>query len=161
MNQFEPLCREIETLIQAWEPRLLALPGSVITERRNAQNRTIKQILGHLVDSASNNTHRIIHLHYQPSPMMFPDYAHFGNNDRWIAIQHYQEEDWKNLVQAWKFCNLHLVHLIRHADMSKLKKEWIAATGVHVSMEAMITDYPKHLKLHLGEIEELIKMQMG
>jgi hypothetical protein len=57
-------------------------------------------------------------------------------------------------------CNLHLAHLIRHADLSKLKNEWIAATGDHVSMEAMITDYPRHLHLHLEEIEELIRMKM-
>jgi hypothetical protein len=155
MKQFESLCNEMESIIQSWESRLLNLPLDVITKRRNSQQRTIKQILGHLVDSASNNTHRIIHLHYQPSPMMFPDYAHFGNNDRWIAIQHYQEEDWKNLVQVWKFSNLHLAHVIRHSDLSKLKNEWIAATGDHVSMEAMITDYPRHLKLHLEEIKDL------
>jgi hypothetical protein len=37
---------------------------NIVATKRNSQNRTVKQIVGHLVDSASNNTHRIIHLQY-------------------------------------------------------------------------------------------------
>ena len=50
--------------------------------RRNSQDRTIKQILGHLVDSASNNMHRIVHFQYHDSPLHFPNYATNGNKDR-------------------------------------------------------------------------------
>ncbi len=91
MNEFESIRQELLSLIEEWEPKLSVFPDDVITERRNSQNRTIKQILGHMVDSASNNTHRIIHLQYQKSPLIFPDYANLGNNDRWIAIQNYQD----------------------------------------------------------------------
>lgn len=42
---------------------------------RNSQNRSIKQILGHLIDSPSNNNHRIVHLQYQPTSLVFPNYA--------------------------------------------------------------------------------------
>jgi len=48
------------------------------------QHWTIKETIGHLIDSASNNTYRIIHLQYQQSPLVFPDYANLGNNDRLI-----------------------------------------------------------------------------
>jgi len=84
---FEPVTKGITSLIDSWEDKLLSLPTNVITERRNSQNRTIKQILGHLIDSASNNTHRIVHLQYQASPMEFPNYATNGNNDRWITMR--------------------------------------------------------------------------
>ena len=98
MDKFESIGEELLSLIEEWEPKLSALGNDVITERRNSQNRTIKQITGHMVDSAStNNTHRIVHLQYQESPLIFPDYANLGNNDRWIAIQNYQEEEWNDL----------------------------------------------------------------
>jgi hypothetical protein len=87
------ITNEIVSLIEDWEQKLASLPPGTIMERRNSQNRTIKQIIGHLIDSSSNNTHRIVHLQYQPSPFVFPNYATFGNNDRWIAIQDYQNED--------------------------------------------------------------------
>jgi len=99
IKEFIPIADGILALIDEWEPKLSGLPNDVITERKNSQNRTIKQILGHMVDSASNNTHRIIHLQYQPCPLIYPDYANLGNNDRWIAIQNYQAENWNDLIQ--------------------------------------------------------------
>lgn len=156
MNPFEQLCLDLEALLRIWEPRLLALSEKQIAEKRNSQQRNIRQILGHMADSATNNTHRIIHLHYQPSPLRFPDYAHFGNNDRWIAIQHYEQEDWIQLVHYWKYLNLHLIHLVRNADLNKLSEIWISATGEKISMEEMIRDYPRHFILHLNEIEDLL-----
>jgi hypothetical protein len=113
--------------------------------------------LGHLIDSASNNTHRIVHLQYRENPCSFPNYATFGNNDRWIAIQNYQHEDWQNLIQLWRFSNLHLVHVIR-VDSSKLDNQWISGENSLVSLGRMIADYLPHFQLHLSEMEELIAM---
>jgi hypothetical protein len=156
MNEFNANNQELLQLISEWEPLLMNLSEYIITNRRNSQNRTIKQIVGHMVDSASNNTHRIIHLQYQPSPLIYPDYAHFGNNDRWIAIQNYQNENWPNLVQLWKYSNIHITHVINNVNMDKLNNEWITALNDKVSLKAMIIDYLRHFKLHLNEIKELI-----
>jgi len=156
MNQFESISRELLSLVEEWEPKLLALPNEVITQRRNNQNRTIKQIVGHMVDSASNNTHRVIHLQYQPSPLTFPDYANLGNNDRWIAIQNYQDQDWSDLVELWKYSNKHFVHVIRNINTEKLVNVWLSGLNEEISLEAMVVDFPRHFKLHLDEINELI-----
>jgi len=156
MVEFIVIENEIVSLLNEWEPKLYNLPSEIIKERRNSQNRTIKQILGHLVDSASNNTHRIVHLQYQSSPFEFPNYATFGNNDRWIAIQNYQNEDWKNLVQLWKYSYLHFCHVINNVDASKLDNEWISGSDKNITLKSMIIDFPRHLRLHLSEINELI-----
>lgn len=150
------LAEEITSLIVEWESKLAALPNDTISQRRNSQNRNIKQILGHLIDSASNNTHRVVHLQYQTCPLEFPNYATFGNNDRWIAIQNYQNEDWSDIIQLWKYSLLHFCHVIRNVNKDKLHNEWISEPGKNITMETMIIDFPKHLKLHLKEIEELI-----
>ena len=159
MNEFESIGRELLSLVEEWEPRLLALCNDVVTERRNSQNRTIKQIVGHMVDSASNNTHRIVHLQYQKSPLIFPCYASHGNNDRWIAIQNYQQEDWNNLVQLWKYNNLHIIHVMLNINAAKLQNEWISGSNEKVSLKAMVLDFPRHFKLHLSEIDELINKE--
>ena len=156
MVEFELNNKELLRLVSEWELRLLSLPEEVIGNRRNIQNRTIKQIVGHMVDSASNNTHRIIHLQYNSSPLIYPDYANLGNNDRWIAIQNYQNENWENLVQLWKYSNLHIAHVIDNVNPEKLNNEWISALYQQVSLKAMILDYLSHFKLHLNEIEDLI-----
>jgi hypothetical protein len=161
MNEFESIGRELLALADEWEPKLLSLSNDVITERRNSQNRTIKQIVGHMVDSASNNTHRVVHLQYQQSPLVFPDYANLGNNDRWIAIQNYQDEDWNDLVQLWKYSNMHFVHVIRNVNAEKLDNVWLSALNEEVSLEAMVVDFPRHFKLHLDEINELVNDNKG
>lgn len=157
MKENESIAGEIAALTESWESKLSALQTSVIVSRRNNQNRTIKQILGHLIDSTSNNTHRIVHLQYQASPFSFPNYATFGNNDRWIAIQNYQEEDWDLMIRLWKYSLLHYCHVIRNIDNSKLDNEWISGEGETVTLRAMILDFPRHLKLHLSEINDLIQ----
>jgi hypothetical protein len=156
MTEISEIITEISSLIGEWEHKLSLLPIDTISELHNAQNRTIKQILGHLIDSITNNTHRVIHLQYQKSPFSFPNYATFGNNDRWIAIQNYQHEDWGNLVQLWKYSLLHFCHVINNVNEEKLENEWISGPDKIITLRTMIIDFPRHLKLHLNEIDELI-----
>jgi hypothetical protein len=156
IKEFEPVIKGILSLTKAWESKFLDLPNDVITKRRNIQNRTIKQIVGHMIDSASNNTHRIVYLQYQSSPLIFPNYATHGNNDRWIAIQNYQDEDWKNMIQLWKYSNLHIVYVIQNVDPAKLDNQWYYSEDMLISLKDGIIDYLRHFKLHLNEINELI-----
>ena len=156
MNPFSAHTAEIRRLVALWEPKLLALPADVLTTRFNSQHRTIKMILGHLCDSATNNTHRIIHLQYQPTPLQFPDYANLGNNDRWILLQDYQHSPWPDLVSLFTSTTLHFAHVADRIDESKLGNVWLNALAEPITLEEMIRDYGRHLGLHLGEIEDLI-----
>jgi len=156
MKETSAITTEIHSLIEHWEPRLRQQSDEIITQRRNNQQRTIKQILGHLIDSTSNNIHRVVHLQYQKSPFPFPNYATFGNNDRWIAIQDYQNEDWNNMIQLWKYSLLHFCHVINNLNDDKLENEWISEPKKKITLRTMIIDFPRHLKLHLKEIDDLI-----
>ncbi len=143
--------------INLWETKLIELDEDTIANKQNSQGRTIKQILGHMVDSASNNTHRIIHMQYQDSPLTFPNYATHGNNDRWIAIQDYQNEKWEDLIQLWKYTHIHIVHVINSVSRDKLEIEWNSESKYgNIKLKDMIIDFLRHFQLHLGEIHELI-----
>ncbi len=161
MSEFLKNNHELLRLIEEWEPKFLALSEELITYRLNNESWTIKETVGHMVDSASNNTHRIIHLQYQPSPLTYPDYASLGNNDRWVSIQNYNTESWYDLVQLWKYSNLHIVQVINNVNTDKLGNEWLTALKSRVSLKAMIIDYLRHFKLHLNEIDELIHKQLS
>lgn len=156
-NALQQVQNDITALIHTWEPRLSAIDRDILNSRRNGQNRTIKQIIGHLIDSASNNLHRTVHLQYRQSPLQFPDYANLGMNDRWIAVQNYQAEEWTLLVQHWKFSNLHLAHVIGQIDRAALGNIWVSALGENISLFDMVVDYPRHFTLHLREIAELLQ----
>lgn len=139
--------------IDAWERKLIDLPVDTITQKRNRQNRTIKQILGHLIDSAANNHQRMIRLQYNEK-LIFPDYQQ--DNDLWIALQDYQNEDWNTIIQLWKFYNLHMIQVIKSIDQSKLTNSWQNFEDTTVTLQQMVEGYLGHIDLHLSEIQELI-----
>ena len=151
--EFSNITNGIVDIIELWELKLINLPIETITLKRNNQNRTIKQILGHLIDSASNNHQRMIRLQYNTN-LTFPDYRQ--DNDLWIALQDFQTEDWNNLIQLWKYFNLHMVQVIKSVDQSKLDNYWHDFEGTKVTLQEMIEGYLWHINLHLNEIQELI-----
>lgn len=155
-QEFITITEQLLKLISEWENILNNLTIDILTQRKNSQNRTIKQILGHLIDSASNNTHRIVYLQYKQSPFNLPNYATNGDNDRWIAIQDYQNEDWNSLVFLWKYSNLHLVHVIKNVNPEKLENKWFYNNEKLFTLKEIIVDYLRHFNLHLSEIDELI-----
>lgn len=158
-NNFSHITDGILKVIKTEENLLSSLPVEVITLRRNRQNRTIKQILGHLIDSASNNHQRMIRLQYSKDLLFFPDYQQ--DNDLWIALQDYQNADWTNLIQLWKFYNLHIIQVIHSVDITKLDNYWCNFEGSKVTLKDMIEGYLEHLDLHMREIHELIDQNRG
>src|SRR5689334_19046180 len=62
-----------------------------------------KEILGHLIDSASNNHQRFVRAQLAPH-VDFPPYE----QNRWVAAQRYAEEPWPDLVNLWLLYNRHL-----------------------------------------------------
>ena len=152
-TDFTDITNGVHRVVETWEPILSSLPIGAIGECKNKQSRTIKQILGHLVDSASNNHQRIVRLQYNKY-LEFPDYRQ--DNDLWIVVQDYQHTDWINLVQLWKFYNLHIIQIIKTVDQTKLQNYWNDFEGNKVTLHNMIEGYLIHLNLHINEIQELI-----
>ena len=144
---------EIFEIIKEWEQKLISLSEDVISQKRNKQNRSIKQILGHLIDSASNNHQRIIRLQYNKC-LEFPDYTQ--DNDLWIMLQDYQHANWNNLIKLWKYYNLHLIQIIETIDESKFENYWFDFEKNKITLHEMIIGYLWHLNLHINEINELI-----
>lgn len=150
---FSNVTHGILTYIDTWEKKLIDLPIDTISRKRNTQNRTIKQILGHLIDSAANNHQRIIRLQYNEK-LVFPDYQQ--DNDLWIALQDYQNADWYSLIQMWKYYNLHMIQVIKSVDQTKLDNSWQSFENITVTLRQMIEGYLGHIELHFNEIQELI-----
>lgn len=151
---FSNVTNGIINYIEHWEQILIELPIETITEKRNEQNRTIKQILGHLIDSAANNHQRIVRLQYNEK-LNFPDYQQ--DNDLWIALQDYQNADWNIIIQLWKYYNLHMIQVIKSVNQTKLTNTWKSFENTEVSLQQMIEGYLGHIDLHLNEIQELIE----
>ena len=151
--EFSDVTHPILRCLEEWEHELSNLKEETITIKRNHQNRSIRQIIGHLIDSAANNHQRIVRLQYN-KVLVFPDYQQ--DNDLWISLQDYQQADWRNMVLLWKYYNLHLVQVIRSVDPECLGNTWSNFEGKSVTLQQMIEGYTGHLALHMAEIRELL-----
>lgn len=109
---------------------------------------TRKEILGHLVDSATNNHQRFVRVPLQ-ADVALPGYQ---QND-WVSAQHYQDYDWSQLVSLWHLYNLHLLHIIKYIPSDKLQNTF-SLNGETLELEFVVRDYLRHMKHHLAQIFE-------
>jgi hypothetical protein len=106
-----------------------------------------KQILGHLVDSASNNHHRFVRAQIQKSLEM-PGYT----QNEWVATQHYQERSWADLVTLWTAYNRHLLHVMLTAPAENMNIPCNIAGDLSGPLEFLFIDYVAHMQHHLNQI---------
>jgi hypothetical protein len=150
MAQTQQISDEIRRLVNSWEGRLIRMRPAEIQTRDGEGKWSVKEILGHLVDSASNNHQRIVRLEIARD-LSFPDYQ--SDNEKWVASQRYQEEDWNELIWLWKYFNLHLAHVIENIKPDALDHSWKSGAAAPIRLGDLILDYLSHLKMHLDQIE--------
>ena len=117
-----------------------------------------KEILGHLIDSSINNIKRIVNGQIQDS-LVFDGY----NQNEWVRIQNYQNQDWNFIIDLWKLNNLHLIRTVMEIPHDVLTKNFSKhnfdkilmenyLVDNPVNLEQLIRDYLKHIKHHLKQI---------
>jgi DinB superfamily len=104
---------------------------------------SVKEVFGHLIDSAGNNLQRIVRLSLAPT-LDLPGYQQEG----WIAVQHYGERPWSEIVELWRVLNLHLAHVIAHVKKEDLSHTW-RFEGEDLPLGFIIEDYIAHIRHHV------------
>jgi uncharacterized damage-inducible protein DinB len=139
-------------------PRLRAV-GEDVSGRRPAPGKwSPREIIGHLIDSASNNHQRFVRASFQED-LVFSGY----DQDKWVALQQYQEADWEDLLTLWASFNRHLARVmaatpdeIRRREHRSHNFDRIAmrpvAAGSPATLEYFMEDYVLHLHHHLRQI---------
>ena len=139
--------QRLQTLLETTPPRLEAIGESVSGTRAAAGKWSKKEILGHLIDSASNNHQRFVRAQLE-TRISFPSYA----QSLWVGVQGYQNERWSDLVQLWRCYNLHLLHVVSPIPPEKLANTCIIGDQEPVTLEFLVRDYVRHLEHHLRQI---------
>lgn len=106
-----------------------------------------KQIIGHLIDSASNNHQRFVRVQHT-NDLQMPRYA----QEEWVASQSYQDESWSELLAFWKSYNQHLLHVMKNIPAEKLVHTVRIGELEPVTLGFLIEDYVKHMQQHLRQI---------
>jgi len=112
---------------------------------------TLKEMIGHLVDSASNNHQRFIRLQLQEE-LSLPGYE----AEEWKQVSKVNELDYRFLIDFWKTYNNYLIYIIKKIKQSCLKHVWKSGTG-DKTLEFLVEDYFEHIKWHIDLFEERVK----
>ncbi len=106
-----------------------------------------RQVIGHLIDSASNNHQRFVRASLQDS-LEFPDYDQKG----WASVQAAEEADWSLLLALWVNYNRYLAHVIAHLPPAKLQVPCRIGQNEPVTLKFLVKDYLRHMVHHLSQI---------
>ena len=146
-----------QTLDRAAE-RLLAYSDAEASVRPAPGKWSRKEIIGHLLDSASNNHGRFVRAQLQDD-LVFPGY----DQDAWVRVQRYQERRWADLVDAWRAYNHQIANIMEAAEPAVLARPrarhnldeiaWkLVPHAEPATLEYFMRDYVGHLKHHLAQV---------
>lgn len=140
------------------EPMLRAISSDDSAIRPAPGKWSPREVIGHLVDSASNNHQRFVRGAWQ-SDLVFPGYE----QDGWVELQRYQHESWPDLVTLWASFNRHIATVMAavpeevrrrvHATHNLDEIASIAPpTPADATLEYFMSDYVWHLEHHLKQV---------
>jgi hypothetical protein len=141
------LSQQLLRVVEAAEPKLRTISEGEAAKPTLPGGWSCKQVLGHLLDSASNNHQRFVRAALQPS-LDFPPYDQNGN----VRLQAPQEADWSLLISLWAAYNRYLAHIIARLPADKLETVCRIGPGEPVTLDFLAKDYVTHLLHHLNQI---------
>lgn len=152
---------DLETTVRRVAARLRRVSDREASRRPGPSKWSAKEIIGHLVDSASNNHQRFVRAQWQDD-LVFTGYQ----QELWVSSQRYQSAPWDELLDLWLAFNLHLARLMAtvsdevkvrvhtHHNLDELAFKAVAK-GSPVTLDFFMRDYVDHLHHHLRQIEAL------
>src|SRR5712691_13354271 len=105
MNQ--RIADDLERTVRTAAGELRAVEEQVVSHRPSADRWTIKEVIGHLIDSAANNHQRFVRAQFARE-LVFPKYE----QNQWVKCQFYNEVEWAQLLELWQAYNRHLAHVM-------------------------------------------------
>jgi hypothetical protein len=117
-----------------------------------------REIVGHLIDSASNNHQRFVRAQFQDD-LVFSGYE----QDAWVSVQSYRDAPWEELIALWYYFNLHIARIMqlvpkdeRERPRARHNLDEIAWNPVRrdqpATLDYFMKDYVAHLKHHLAQL---------
>lgn len=134
----------LRELIARLPDRLRAMPADVVSRKTAPVRWSIKEELGHLLDSAANNHQRIVRAQLEEKPAM-PGY----DGDAWVELHGYQDRDWETLIELWVALNRQLLTAAEAAPKSAWTRTCTIADSAPLTLQFVFDDYVNHMVHHI------------
>jgi hypothetical protein len=144
---FAAIASRLRADVAVAETRLRGLSEREAAEPRTGGKWSAKQVLGHLVDSASNNHQRFVRAQLAP-PLRMPGYE----QERWVSVQRYADRTWSDLIELWAAYNRHVAHVIASIAEERRHVSCEIGDDAPVTLEHLVLDYVAHIQHHLRQI---------
>ena len=143
-EQITDVADELRRVVDAAAEDLSRVDDAAASVRPAPGKWCYKEIVGHLIDSASNNHQRFVRA---PGLNLFafPGYE----QDGWVAMQGYPDRDWLELIALWRLYNRHLADIVVRISEPDLRVECRIGAYEPSSLGYLVEDYLVHLKHHL------------
>ena len=145
---------ELNSIINGFYDKYKDLDNEIASKKPGVDKWTLKEIMGHLIDSASNNHQRFVRLQIVDE-LIFPGYG--KDNSKWLEIAKYNEMNFSDIMLLWKQYNILIGNIIKGADESKLENRWKNSEGDKKTLKDLMTDYVRHIKDHIKHFEETLE----
>lgn len=138
--------KRLEEILNSTASKLLQFTEEQASKKPASGKWSKKEMIGHLVDSASNNHQRFVRLQLG-NGITLPNYE----PDNWVSLQNYQAINWIDLVKFWLIYNKHLLHVLKNVDENKLGNS-ATLEGKTITLQFFIDDYVAHMEHHLKAV---------
>jgi len=146
-NPFPAVAADLGRTVAQAKPMLARLTNADTSLRPNPKKWSKKEILGHLLDSASNNHQRFVRASLQ-GELAFPGY----DQEKLVNLQKFSEMDWDFLVDFWAAYNRFLAHVLSVLPASAAAITCHIGNHSQATLQFIADDYVAHLKHHLNQI---------
>ena len=141
------IVNELLAVVEDASTRLRGMSSADVSVSPAEGKWTKKQILGHLIDSATNNHHRFVRAQ-EVTELEFPKYE----QEHWVNAQAYNDCRWEELVELWRLYNRHIAHMMARIPSEKLSVVCRIGPYDPVTLGFLAEDYLRHLKHHLNQM---------
>jgi len=135
------LAKQLDELIIEYTPLMKSIDEESLTRKPAPHKWSKKEIIGHLIDSALNNSRRFVVAQYEESPHIV--YA----QDTWVTASAYQSYNSNDLIKFWELINKHICHILENTPEHLWSRTCM--TGSLHTIEWLAEDYIRHLKHHM------------
>ena len=149
----ENISRELNSIVNDFYHKYQDLNDETTSKRLSTDDWTLQEIIGHLIDSGSNNHQRFVRLQIIDE-LIFPDYAQ--DNSKWVEIARYNELNFSGIISLWQQYNVLIGNIIKEVNKNKLENYW-KLNGDRITLKYLMIDYLRHIKDHLKQFEEVYK----